>query len=550
MKEFSILIGGKAGDGIKQAGITAAKIFSHLGYHVFLYDDYPSLIRGGHNFCVIRASKDQVRCHENEVDLLLAMNKETIDKHVKSLKPKGVVLYDSSFEEAPDGIGVPFKEIVKELDGLSIMRNTAAIGALARLADIQWNVVEDVLQKSISKMIDLNLSISRKAYQAVKAPVFHVDDLKRPSFPVMTGNEAIALGCVYGGLELYIAYPMTPATSILHFLAGYQRELGLITIHPENEISAATMALGAAYAGKRTAVGTSGGGFALMTEAVSFSGQAEIPLLFIECQRTGPSTGVPTYTGQADLMFVLHSGHGEFPRVVAAPGDANEALEWASLCLDVAWRCQIPAFLLSDKHLSESLFSVELPLDLPERFEPILWNGEGKYRRYLIAETGISPLAFPGTKECKVKATSYEHDEYGITVEDADAIAKMQEKRLRKKGQISKFFQDIDTIKVYGQDDSDICLVCWGSTKGACIEAAQKIGAKVVQPILLDPFPQKKFQEAIGGAKQVIGIEANATGQLSTLLKCHGIVLDKSVLRYDGRPFTPSTLSRSLEEVI
>ncbi len=549
MKEFSLLIGGKAGDGIKQAGITVSRIFSHLGYRVFLYDDYPSLIRGGHNFCIIRASQHEILSHNEEVDLIVALNQDTIDRHKDILKPKGVILYDASIGEIQGGVGVGFKDIVKEFGGPAIMRNTAAIGALSKLLGIPWDVVEGVIKKSISKKLDLNLSVARKAYGEVDG-LFELKGLDRAALPLLTGNEAIALGAVKAGLDLYIAYPMTPATSILHFLAENQQRLGVQTIHPENEISAVMMALGAAYAGKRTAVGTSGGGFALMTEAVSLAGQAEIPILFIECQRAGPSTGVPTYTGQSDLMFVLHSGHGDFSRVVAAPGDAKEAFEWAAICLDAAWCFQIPAFLLSDKHLSESLFAFEFPPMRQIQCKPLLWDGNGEYLRYLDSQTGISPMAFPGMEDCTVKATSYEHDEYGITVEDADKIAFMQNKRLKKEEEIRAFLSEFDTVRVYGEEKSDICLVCWGSTKGACIEAAQKIGAKVVQPILLEPFPEKEFLDAIGDAKRVIGVEVNASGQLSRLVKGCGFHFEANILRYDGRPFTPDGLTKRIEEVL
>ncbi len=550
MREFSLLIGGKAGDGIKQAGITASRIISHLGYRVFLYDDYPSLIRGGHNFCIIRASQREILSHNKKVDLIVALNQDTVDRHRGILKPKGAILYDISMGEIEDGVGVGFKDIVKEFGGPAIMRNTAAIGAFSKLLGIPWDVVHEVIKKSISKKLDLNLSVARKAYGEVETTLFQLKGLGSSAFPLLTGNEAIALGAVKAGLDLYIAYPMTPATSILHFLAENQQKLDVQTIHPENEISAVMMALGAAYAGKRAAVGTSGGGFALMTEAVSLAGQAEIPILFIECQRAGPSTGVPTYTGQSDLMFVLHSGHGDFSRIVAAPGDATEAFEWAALCLEAAWCFQIPSFLLSDKHLSESLFSFELPKGSKIHYKPLMWDGKGQYVRYLDSVTGISPMAFPGMEGCTVKVTSYEHDEYGITVEEANKIAFMQNKRLKKEEQILGFFREFDVVRVYGEKRSDVCLVCWGSTKGACIEAAQKIGAKVVQPILLEPFPEKEFLDAIGDAKRVIGVEVNASGQLSKLVKRYGFDFDVNLLRYDGRPFTPDGLTERIKEVL
>ncbi len=549
MKEFSVLIGGKAGDGIKQAGIMAAKIFGELGYRVFLYDDYPSLIRGGHNFCIIRASKEEVLSHNNQVDLILALNRETIERHQHRLKKGGEIIYSSRIEGVSRGVGIGFEEIVKELGGIPIMKNSAAIGALSALLGIERQVLDGVFEKNINKQLDLNKEIAGRAYAEIKEVLFKVERLDSEPLPLFTGNEAIALGAVNAGLDLYIAYPMTPATSILHFLAEQQDRLGVVTVHPENEISVATMALGAAYAGARTMVGTSGGGFALMTETVSFAGQAEIPILFVECQRAGPGTGVPTYTMQADLLFVLNSGHGDFPRLVVAPGDAEEAFYLSGLALDAAWHFQIPAFLLSDKHLSESIFSFTYPEGEREKPPMVAWKGgEGQYKRYAFTESGISPLAFPGQKGCIVKATSYEHDEYGITTEEPEKIMKMQDKRLKKKEGLVHFLEKTEQVKVYGDRDSKTCLVCWGSTKGACVEAALELGLKVVQPLVVEPFPERQFRQALGSSNRLIGVEVNATGQLSRLLSSYGIHMDSTILRYDSLPFTPDDLKGRLKE--
>ncbi len=549
MKELSILIGGQAGDGIRQAGNTVARLLNRLGYRIFFYDDYPSLIRGGHNFSIVRAANKEIRAHRERVDLILAMNQETLERHRWRLKPGGEIIFDSGEVEA-QGIGLPFKEILREHQGAPIMRNTAAIGAMAGHLGIDWEVVAMVIRDTIARSQETNLKIARTAYEDTVGSGPKIERAGAPAAPLLTGNEAIALGAVKAGLNMYIAYPMTPASSILHYLAAHEDDLDVVTIHPENEIGVALMALGAAYAGARVMVGTSGGGFALMNEAVSLAGQAELPLVFVECQRAGPSTGVPTYTMQADLSFVLHSGHGEFLRVVMAPGDVEEAFYLTGLALDLAWKFQIPTFILSDKHLSESTWSFDADLTEINKQPPVLWDGSGEYRRYQQTEDGISPLAFPGTRNAVVKVTSYEHDEYGITTEEPDDITKMQEKRLKKIMKLKDELGRYEMVKVYGNPHAERAMVCWGSTKGACIEVAEDLDLRVVQPLLLDPFPAHDMARALSGVRMLIDVEVNATGQLSDLLKGHAIRADRKILRYDGRPFTIDSLETDLKEVL
>jgi 2-oxoglutarate ferredoxin oxidoreductase subunit alpha len=310
------------------------------------------------------------------------------------------------------------------------------------------------------------------------------------------------------------------------------------------------MALGAAYAGARTMVGTSGGGFALMTEALSLSGQGELPMVLVVSQRPGPGTGVPTYTMQGDLSFVIHSGHGEFAKVVLAPGDADEAFYLAGLAMNLAWKFQIPSFVLSDKHLSESIFSFEADIDKVKPEDPLLWDGKGEYKRYLDTQNGISPLAYPGTPSAIVKATSYEHDEYGITTEESEQITGMQKKRLRKRKTLIDELSKHEQVKVYGNLESRTVLISWGSTKGACMEVAEELGLKVVQPLVLEPFPAEPLRKVLTGADKIINIEVNATGQLAKILSSHGIRIDETILRFDGRPFAVDVLLDKVKEVL
>jgi 2-oxoglutarate ferredoxin oxidoreductase subunit alpha len=549
MKEISILVGGKAGDGIRQAGHLIARLLNRIGYRIFFYDDYPSLIRGGHNFSIIRASEKRIVAHKETVDVIVALNQDAVENHKHRLNTGGIILYDSKKSDA-EGLGLDFMEIVKKFDGKPIMRNTAAIGALAGALNIEWSVLEKVIMDAVEKDVGLNLKIAQHAYDRIENPSKSVPKLDQKSLPLVSGNEAIALGAVKAGLNMYIAYPMTPASAILHYLAAHENELGVVTVHPESEIGVALMALGAAYAGARTMVGTSGGGFALMTEALSLAGQGELPMVIVESQRPGPSTGVPTYTMQGDLAFVVHAGHGEILRVVLAPGDADEAFYTTGLAMNLAWKFQIPAFVLSDKHLSESIFSFEADLDKVKPEKPLLWNNQGEYKRYIDTQNGISPLAFPGNPSAIVKATSYEHDESGITTEEPEAISRMQRKRLRKRKALEDELEKYETVNVYGNPDSKTALLCWGSTKGACIEVAEALDLKVVQPLILEPLPVEALKKALSGADKIIDVEVNATGQLAKLVAGHGFCIDDMILRFDGRPFTVDVLLDNVKEVL
>ena len=549
MKEISILIGGKAGDGIRQAGHTLARLLNRIGYRIFFYDDYPSLIRGGHNFSIIRASQKRIIAHKETVDLIVALNQDAVEKHIHRLNDNGMILFDTK-KAGAQGIGVDFMGIVKDLEGVPIMRNTAALGALAKILGAEWSVLERVMMDTIEKQIDLNLKIAQYAYDQVEKAYMPLPKLNQNPLPLLSGNEAIALGAVQAGLNMYIAYPMTPASAILHYLAAHEDDLGVVTLHPESEIGVALVALGAAYAGAKTMVGTSGGGFALMTEALSLAGQGELPIVFVVSQRPGPSTGVPTYTMQGDLLFVLHSGHGEFVKVVLAPGDAEEAFYLTGLAVNLAWQFQIPSFVLSDKHLSESIFSFEADLNAVKPESPLLWDGQGEYKRYLDSENGVSPLTFPGNPSAIVKVTSYEHAEYGITTEEPEEIVRMQQKRLRKRKTLIDELTKHEQVKVYGSSESKTALLCWGSTKGACIEVAQELGLKVVQPLVLEPLPIEPLQKALADATKIIAVEANATGQLATLLSSQGLCIDDMILRFDARPFTVDTLLDKVKEIL
>ncbi|HNY36019.1 MAG TPA: 2-oxoacid:acceptor oxidoreductase subunit alpha [Candidatus Pacearchaeota archaeon] len=547
-KDYSIIIGGAAGQGSRKAGLIIAKLFNNLGYNVFISEDYQSLIKGGHNFSVVRISEGQHFSNREKADFLLALDANTINRHEKSLEKNGCIIFNKDKIKKEKGVGIASDTITKELGGLPIMSNTALIAGFSKAMGIEWKVLEDALKKELGKGIEKNLEIAKKAYEETKT-VLNIEKLKANPDPLLTGNEAIALGAVKAGLDIYYAYPMTPATSILHYLAEHEKDFNIITAQLENEIAVINSAVGSAFAGKRSMVGTSGGGFALMTEGISLAAMAETPVLIISSQRSGPATGVPTYGSQADLLFTLNSGHGDFVRFIAAPGDANESCYWSGKLLNLAWKYQTPAILLVDKELSESTFEFdEKILKEIKKEKPVLWSGKGEYKRYTDLKSGISPMAFPGDKAI-VKGTSYEHDEKGLSVEDSETIMLMQEKRLRKFEEMRAEVDLLEAVKVYGNKKSKKAIVAWGSTKGVSLEIAEKLGLKFIQPLVLQPFPKKQFEKALKGVSKLILVECSASGQMEKLFNCNGVKVDKKILKYDMRPFTVEELERKLKNI-
>ncbi len=549
MHEVSVLVGGKAGDGINSAGAMVAQLLNRLGYRIYLYFDYPSLIRGGHNFAIIRGRETPPGTCVTKVDFILALDQETVAGHTDAVKPDTAIIGNRDVVKSA-GQAISIKEILAAEHAPAIMGNSAIIGGFAKAAGIPWTTVEAVFTSHVPKGTELNLRVARRAYDQL-ATVHPISPCSNQPVPLLTGNEAIGLGMVNGGLDAYVSYPMTPSSSLLHFLAEEQENLGIMVVHPEGEIAVILMALGFAAAGKRAAVGTSGGGFCLMTEGLSLAGMAELPVVLLVSQRTGPSTGLPTYTGQSDLLFVLHAGQGEFPRLIVAPGTTEEALYWSEAAMHIAWEFQVPAFILSDKTFSEGMYSTDLSRipavprgDIPVRDTTV------PYRRYSDTPSGVSPLAFPGTAGAVVKVNSYAHDEAGITTEEAGIVAQMTGKRIRREEALGRAMEKYPQVNVSGNPAAPVAVLCWGSTAGVCQEVAGPLGLRVVRPVVLSPFPAEALKKALEGAGMVIAVEENATAQLAALALQYGIACQKQVLRYDGRPFTPETLTEKVREVL
>ncbi|MFA5009563.1 MAG: 2-oxoacid:acceptor oxidoreductase subunit alpha [Candidatus Paceibacterota bacterium] len=552
-QEYSLIVGGAAGQGSRRAGLLIAKIFNKLGYYVYIYDDYQSLIRGGHNFSQITVSEKKDPVRKEKIDFLLALDKKTIEKHKAKLKKDGLLFFNSNKIEEK-GIGIPADNILKQCEGMPIMANTALLAGLSKGIGIGFDLLQKTLIEDLAKEKDKNLKIAKLAYDQTIFPKngIKIKKVKNHSGLLMTGNEATAEGMAKAGLNIYFAYPMTPASGILHYLAQNQKKLGLLAVQLENEIAVASEAIGSAFAGQRSAVGTSGGGFALMVETISFSAQAEIPFLAINSQRMGPATGVPTYGAQSDLLFVLHPGHGDFEKFIALPSNAEESFYWSGKLLNLAWKYQTPAILLTDKDVSEGTFSIEKKVfNQVKKEKEILWDKKGEYKRYKIVKNGISPLAYPGETKAIIKANSYEHYEDGISVEeDKKAIEAMQEKRLLKFKAMQKEAETLPAVKIFGNKKSKICLIAWGSTVLAAKGVAEKLGLKLIQPLLASPFPEKQIKKALLGVQKVICVETNSLGQMAWLLKANGIKVDKKILKYNSEIFFAEELERKLKKYI
>jgi len=567
----SILIGGEAGQGIMRSGSLLGRALMRGGLQIFGVNDYPSLIRGGHNFYILRASEREVYSQGDGVDLLIALNDESVMLHIDDLYPGGGVIYDERGKVNPGEIRgdikpypTPMTDIVEELGGVRVVRNTVALGAALSLIGFSPEPMKSVIRdafKGRESIIEMNIEAVERGYkyaeQHFKELGCRVEASKGSEKRIMvTGNEAVALGAIGAGCRFYAAYPMTPATPILHYLAAHDEAAGMVVVQPESEIAAINMAIGAAYAGVRAMTATSGGGFCLMTEALGLAAMTETPLVVVLNQRPGPSTGMATYTSQGDLLFTIHASQGEFLRVVVAPGDVDECFYLTMEAFNLAEKFQIPVIIISDKYLAESHKSTR-PFN-PEqvgidRGELLMeWSGEEEYRRYRLTESGISPRIIPGIEGATMLANTNEHDEFGFATTDPEMVKAMVDKRFRKLEALRREIERLNPVRVYGSEEAEATIVGWGSTKGPALEAlrileGEGIKARFIQVVYLEPFPAERVGELLSGDEPKLLVEMNRTGQLGALIRLHtGINLEHRLLRYDGRPVNPGQIAEAV----
>jgi len=544
---FTFLVGGQAGQGVKSAAGAVSEVLAGLGRETFQLDDYQSLIRGGHSFSVVSSSTGRISSHHARANLIVALDARSYEEHRDDLADGGVLVRNEDEVEDGDGVGAPITSAAQDFPRPMLRSGVSAVAVLCSALGMDEDGLAETIARVYPKDSENNVAYGKAVYDAVNGEIggrFELEGDGRAR-TLLAGSQAICLGAAAAGLDVYIAYPMTPASPLLHFLSKHDRDLDVVTVHPESEIAVANMALGCAMTGARAMVGTSGGGFALMEEAFSLAGMSESPCLFFLGQRSGPATGVPTYTEQGDLRFALHGGHGEFARIVASPGDVAEAFHLSGELLDLAWRFQSPAVLLTDKHLSECTATAEIDLDAVPWAEPAAHDG-GPYKRYADTENGVSPLLFPPSSEM-IKWTSYEHDELGITTEEAGMTARMHDKRQRKTEALAEHAKSLHTVNRFG--DKGPIIFTYGSTTMAVREAVRDAGleARVVQPVYLEPFPIWQLDEYRG--ERVAVVEASVGGQFAKLLEEKvGVSVGRVVRRYDGRPFDPEELAGELRE--
>ena len=578
-KEMTFKIGGEAGQGVESSGAGFAKALARAGWHVFGVQDYYSRIRGGHNFYQIRVADRPLYSHVDSVDLLLALTQEAVDRHCDEVVEGGGVICEECLEVDCSKLDqrdvsyfpIPLTDIAKEQGGAEVMRNTAALGAAAGLVGFPFEVMASVIEDNFSKKgthaVQVNLRVGEAAYRFAQDKFAEGFDYALPRIEnaprrmVMDGNQAFALGALLGGCKFVAGYPMTPATSVLQWMAAHGDRYGVVVKHTEDEIAAMMMIIGAAHMGVRAMAPTSGGGFSLMTEGLGLAGMTETPIVVFEAQRPGPATGLATRTEQGDLLFVLHASQGEFPRIILSPGTIEE-------CFDAGWRAfnlaetyQCPVIILSDNFLANSVRTVEMDalelaaahIDRGQLLTEDDLNGlEGEYLRYVYTESGISPRALPGHPHAVYQATGNEHSPDAHLTEEPEPRRRQVEKRLAK---LESALNEMRGPVHYGPKKAEMTLVGWGSTYGPLRETVDLLTDQGVSANMLHirdvwPLPAEALRKALDGAQRMVMVEGNATGQMASLIEAQaGVKTDHHIHRYDGRPFSPQYIMARLEEV-
>lgn len=565
-REITIRITGEAGQGIQTIGQALCNLFKAYGLHIFANQDYMSRVRGGNNFFQLRISEKEIFTLREKSDITIALDKKSVALHKDSLNPGGVLVLDKNkFEisEAQDCFfDVPLYDLAAAAGGSEIFLNTVSCGVITGMTSIEFSRLEQIIRAAFAdkseEIIKKNISAGQAGFNFAKSnfkeekfglkPGPHKDSL------LMNGNDAIALGAIRAGCKFYSAYPMSPSTGIMNTMAHYAKRFNIIVEQAEDEIAAINMVIGASFAGARAMTATSGGGFALMVEGLSLAAMTETPIVAVDAQRPAPATGFPTRTEQADLDFLIHAGHGEFARVVYAPGTIEDAFYLTVKAFNIAEKYQIPVLIMTDQHLADSSGDIA-PLDLnkakAQRY--IISKEDSKkvsaYKRYQLSPSGVSPRAIPSWIEEVIYADSDEHNEEGHITEDADMRIKMVEKRFYKK--LAGLSKEIEKPVSYNLEKAKTLLLGFGSNYGvikeACAELGQDFGFVHFPQVW--PFPGQEASALLKGKKNIFTVENNAAGQLARLLMREtGIKVNRSILRYDGRPFNLDYLLERIKE--
>jgi 2-oxoglutarate ferredoxin oxidoreductase subunit alpha len=576
--EFVIGIGGAAGDGVASAGNTLALSAARQGQGVYAYNSYQSVIRGGHSYLRMRISAHKPLNHGDQVDGLIALNQDTLDRHLRELTAGGAALFNSAKikpdYDPPAGVQLcplPVPELTPAYRELPVMQNTVAVGAVIRLMGLDFTGLESVLQTTFAKkpaVVKVNVDAARAGFEYADK---HFRPFARPltksdqKWAMMTGNELLAMGAAFAGCKFYCAYPMSPATHVLEWFAAHGKELGICVRQVEDEISVINMTIGANHMGVRGMCATSGGGFALMTEAIGMSSIFETPVVVINVMRAGPSTGVPTKTEQGDLNQAFGASQGDYQRVILAPLSMPDCFVTPALAFNLADRYQIPVTILSDLLMSEgnetvdpAILNVEFSIDRGELITEANGQANGEpYLRYKNTESGISPRAIPGLPGHLYVAATDEHDEDGVLLSDVytDTVRrkKMVDKRVRKMGTI---FQHLPPPLCEGPADAEVTLVGWGSTWGVIKEAAERltregVSTNYLQVKVIVPLQTDRISKILARSRRIIVVENNQGGQFARHLRAEtGIAANGHIRKYDGEPFEPKHVVAAVRQVL
>ena len=572
VNKLNWLIGGEAGYGIMSIGVAFSKICSRGGLHIFDYVEYPSLIRGGHNAYYVSVEDKEVFSQKRDVNLLIALNRETIDLHKNELSPDAGIIYDSEtvkigkFSPKISLYPVPLIKFAQEIGKDKLMMNTVALGACVAVVDYDFDLLASVIKEQFTgkgdEIVNVNINSARAGYDYVKKNFknkFHYQLKKtgKGKSMIVSGNDAFCLGAIKAGCKFLAAYPMTPINSILHYMKAKEKECNFVVVQPEDEIAAINLAIGASYAGVRSMTCSSGGGFSLMVEALGMAGITETPLVIVESGRGGPSSGLPTWTEQGDLRFLMHASQGEFPRIILAPGDVDDCFYFGMQAFNLAEKYQLPVFLIMDKYVSESHKSTKKFNDKLIKIERgLLIDEDGKlgekYERYKFTDSGISKRAVPGLKNRVVMTSSYEHSELGLFDDGAENHVRMMDKRL---GKLKLALKDAPKPVLYGPKKAKLTIIGWGSTKYPILEALKTLNEKkavanYLQITSIIPFHSDIVAKVMDSSKTLI-IENNATAQLRGVIRENTLKTpDYTYLKYDSRPFYPEDIVKKVHGLI
>ena len=586
--DYALAIGGAAGQGIATSGDVIAPVFARRGLNLQVYNAYQSIIKGGHTFLTLRTSNEPVRSIGDKLDALVTLNQDTMDRHLRHMKAGSAVFFNSdTIKPGQPNPGVQLCPLpVKTLQGQSpnkLNQNTIAVAALLQMLGVEFKALEDVLTRHFKKKGDAviaeNVGVAKAGYD------YAINHFK--AFPVplpnlgkgltfLEGNAALALGGAAAGVKFYAAYPMSPSTGVLMWMARHARQLGIMVRQVEDEIGVINMTIGAAHAGCRAMCATSGGGFALMTEALGMSAMMEVPVVCINVQRAGPATGVPTKTEQGDLWQALGAGQGDYPRIIVAPTTILDCFKTIPELFNLVDKFQCPGIVLTDLLISEGRatvptedFNFNIKID---RGELILPNGSGNgaangagpysgyndstYFRYKNTSSGISPRAVPGVPGHIHVVSTDEHDEDGVLISDEytnpHKRQMMHEKRMRK---MEGMLAHIPTPRLVGPENAQVTLVGWGSTDGVIIEAIEKLAAEEgivasqLQIKWLVPLHVDAITNILSKSKKIIIVENNYSGQFARYLRSEtGIKAHGHIRKYDGEPFMPHHIVNAVKE--